>query len=157
MVILAFLLLSPRQQWETVEVPNGTTLNDVLTMDLYSPFNRQTLVDNPMDAYGGPADTGHEGSTNDQVNWYEFLGKHGRIRVYKEVYKLEYGWDDAQWLETFPGKLYLDDVIEQELLAGLEFPEKEWKLSLKSQDCSLYLIFELDGRAIRSIADMSGF
>ena len=43
----------------------------------------------------------------------EYVGKHGRIRVYDEAYESEEAWESAQWLEVYPGKLYLKDVINK--------------------------------------------
>lgn len=140
--------------WKRVQLPNGTAVTDVLLVDLYGPFDRSTLLRNSEDAYGEPRSSGSESKGNDHVFFKEYVGKHGRIRVYEEAYQSEAGWESAQWLEVYPGKLYLRDVIRKQYLADVGVANGNWKLSLMPSDRSWHLTLELNGEAITRIADL---
>ncbi len=84
--VACFLLLaSCGQNWETVDVPQGTTMSQVLALDIYAPFRRAVLLRDPESTYGPSKDSGSEGEGSHHVFYSEYVGKHGRIRIYDEA------------------------------------------------------------------------
>ena len=142
-------------KWEVVKLPVGTKLDDVLVTNLYEPFDRSTLLENASDAYGEPTDSGSEGTSKDRVYFREYVGRHGRIRVYDEAYGTEDDWVSKTWLELTPGALYLKDVIDRKYLSGIATPQGIWKMYLRPDDRSWSVTLELNRRAVTKVVDQS--
>lgn len=134
-----------------IDVPAETQVEDVLKRALYAPFDRETLLDEPEDAYGTPDMVGSEG---DHVTFLEYVGDVGRVRVYMESYiDPTEGPIFSTWLESYPETLYLDDVLAPEYSLVAATKDGAWTLHIAPEDRSWRLSFRLDGRAIQSIID----
>jgi hypothetical protein len=67
------------------------------------------------------------------------------------------GIDYADWLEVYPGRLYLHDVIKKEYLEKLprQMPKGRWKLYIAPPEHPWHLTLDLDGNAVIRITDFS--
>jgi len=143
LVLAALFLISCSRNWKSVEIPAGKT-----------PKDRESLLHGAEEAYGRPRDSGTGGSKKDWVSWKEYVGKHGRIRVNDESYETEEGWATTQWIEIFPGGLYLDDIVRGEYLNNVSRKKGRWKLSIYPPQSPWCLTLELDGNAVVKINDI---
>lgn len=152
-VIVGMILTACGDQEIVVEIPAGTPLKKVINIDIYAPFERTILLNDPETEYGQPKNGGSKSKGNHYVFFDEYVGKHGRIRIYNEAYQSERGWESNEWLEVFTGGLYLDDVIHHEYIKEIEIKEGRWKLYFRPQNRSWYLTLELEGKAVTKIID----
>ncbi len=150
LVVCSAAINACRGDWQEVELRKGTSVADVISIDLYAPFDRSTLLGRPEVTYGEPRRFG----TDKKGYFKEYVGQHGRIRIYEETYDDGEGWESAQWLEMYPGKMYLREVVRSPYLRKVDVANGEWKLSLVPADGSWYLTLGLDGETVTRVADL---
>ena len=131
---------------ESLVVPAETRVTDVLTLDIYEPYERKILKDfyEVQDTYLDWADEGYENG----VSYLEYLGKHGRIRVNHE----SSAEVDATWIELHPGKLYLKDIIVEKYLANVTKHDGEWLIYVSTPEEHL-LTITLDGKVVIEVSE----
>jgi hypothetical protein len=138
---------------ETIEVEEGLQIEDVLAIELYTPYERGDLLRNPEEVNGAPNSRGLTGD-RDQVAYSEYVGELGRIRVLFETWSNPYNGGAQTWLEVFPGALYLRELLKDRYLNGIPIRDDEWTLDIRSEDPRRYLVVQLDGDAVVHIADI---
>ena len=145
------LLCSCSGNWRTIELPSSTKVQDVAYGTLFAPFTIDQLLD-PLSLDEEPVDTGSDSKGKDYVFWKEYRGHNGRIRVYDEHYETDYGWVDAQWIEIYPGQMYLGDVVNEEYLSGVSRHDDEWILSFTTTEHKWFLTLSLDGKVVQAVS-----
>jgi hypothetical protein len=142
--------------WETIEVPSGTPIMDVLALDLYAPFSRDALLTDPEGTYGPPQQFGSESKGKHYIWFKEYAARIGRVRVYQETYSTDEGRVSSDWLEVYPDSLALENLLRPSYAAHLRHHEKAWKISLRPPNRSWYLTITLNGRAVTQVSDLPG-
>ena len=130
------------EPWRSITVPAGTPIEAVLKLkNPYTPFNREMLL------LETPEESTEFGDCGEDCFYHEFVGRHGRIRVYTA---LSEGVD--VWLELLPSRLYLNDVVNPAYIKEFELSYEDtrgsWKLSISPEDKLWYLTLELDNTAV---------
>jgi hypothetical protein len=105
-----WLLSCAREDWQVIDLAPGATVEDALAIDLYRPMLRAKLLDDPEAAYGPPKSNGRAGRAS---HFKEYVSEIGRIRVLDETWTAseEHGGGHQRWLEVFPGKVYVQDLL----------------------------------------------
>jgi len=137
----------------TIELPEGSFNEDFLKIsNLYAPYDVDKLIWEAEDAYGEPTDFR---VVDSNVSFAEYGGKYGRIRIYEEVYQEQRGSPEIhRWLELYPGKLYLKDVIQEKYLDQLDPGRGTWDVYIRpSSGNPWYMLLELDSNAITKIIE----
>ena len=132
-------------------MPEDLKLNDVLLLNVFAPYEHNTLLDDSEKYYGEPAQIGNESKGKDYVNYKEYKGKYGRIKIYEENYESEEGWETANWLEVYPGAVYLEELVNRKYLEKIRRMEGKWKLSLSPKNKSWHLTIYLENHAITQL------
>lgn len=131
-----------------INVESGAKLDSVLVVPIFSPFDTNKLLDSPEDSYGDPTamiDLGERA-------WgYEYVGSHGRVRSCEQSYEDETGWVTDRWIELYPGKLYLEDVVRPKYLDEIQIKEAQWNILVMPSDRIWSLMLTMDGRAITRV------
>jgi len=137
-----------------IDVPENTRWNEIIEINIYSPFEREKLIKNAIESYGYPIMTRTSGDKKNNLTYDEYLGDYGRIRIYNEANDTEQGWEVNTWLEVSPGKLYLENVISKRYLKDIQYQNGNWKLSVSDPLRTWYFTFELEDNAITKISDI---
>lgn len=144
------------EPWEQIEVSNETLRADVLAIDLYAPLDREALLRDAERAYGSPKSAGSESQGTDYVWFKEYVSRVGRVRVYEEHYQTDDGMAGSQWLETYPGALYVEDLLRSAYASRLPHHSGAWKATFMPKDRSWYVTVAFDGRAVTKVSDLPG-
>jgi len=149
-VCLNVLLGCNRIPSQSIRTEANKPVDAVLVVNPFSPYEYKKLLSNPVDSYGAAKHTGSEGVEGDYVYWNEYIGVHGRIRVYEETRNDgENGWSIGNWLILYPGKLYLEDVLSKEYLKTVRLKNGKWTLYvMNGENPTWFLTLTLNNAAI---------
>jgi hypothetical protein len=143
------------KRWQEIELSNDVTLESVLQLSYLEPFDRELLLRSAEKAYGEPRYSGSEGDNNEHVFFEEYVGVHGRVRIYSSEAASVEGWESSRWLEVRVSKLYLEDILKEEVYKKAKTMDGNWKLSVGPENGEWCLTMELEGRAVVKLAEMN--
>jgi hypothetical protein len=143
-----------REHREYISIPDSGSVTDVLAINPFTPYEYSIFMhDDPESHYGSPRETGHTTlGKRHHVEFSEWVGKYGRIRVSTEVMvDHETGWNSWEWIDIYTNGLYLSDVIKKSYLADISPVDGKWFLSIRRGDRRPLVIITLEGTAVLEI------
>lgn len=151
-VLLFSLLGCNRTPSESIKIEANNPVEAATTGNLFSPFEYKKLLSDP-ESYGVPKNTGSEGVESDRIRWREYVATHGRLRVYEETRNEgEHGWHTGNWINIYPGKLYLENVVSAKYLKNVKPKKGNWTLYIMNgEEPTWFLTLTLTDTAITEI------
>ena len=147
-------LTSCSSEWEYIELPGGISASAALSLDLWSPYDRYTLLNEAEDVYGRPDSTGSESRGKHYVHFIAYDADLGRIQIWSEAYPTADGWVQDEWLELIPSSLQLPELIHRDLIQHIPTRKGDWKLAIREEEStkSAVTLHMVDDRVIRVVS-----
>jgi hypothetical protein len=141
---------------QSILLSESARIDSVLKPNLYAPLKREALFDDPVKSYGEPdASVVESTDPRDFVRYQEYRCDGGRVRVYTELIDNEEDSYAVTWLQFFPSRLYLEDILQPDVLRQVQQKTGIWKVTIAPDARSWYLSVELDGRAVTCITEFA--